>query len=87
MFVDPAILPTLHKALELGRNTGFKLSSDRIVLLAAVAPTLQTDYKTVSRRWGEAQDPERFEKGAEHETAFMCYSSGTVRVYSCGVDS
>lgn len=76
VFISPALLPVLEN------TPSFKtLSRDRIILLAEQG---QAGYKAVKDLYcakGQHHEPERFENGQEHETAVLCYSSGTVRVY------
>lgn len=78
VFVGEDILPTLLKTLELGRVKGFTIPQERIILLSPPG-SKNKQYKCVADLWTDPMEPVRFENGDEHETAWLCYSSGTVR--------
>lgn len=84
IFLAPSSLPTLFKALEDDSHLSNQLRDGRIVLLCQKHEKGEhgAGYPTVEELWGEEGEVERFEDGAEHETAFLCYSSGTVR-FAC----
>jgi long-subunit acyl-CoA synthetase (AMP-forming) len=81
IFISPDLLPTLLQTLKLGQKQSYTLTTSRIILLSAVhsRPTSLKQYKCISELWGVEAVPEVFEDGQEHETAYLCYSSGTVR--------
>jgi hypothetical protein len=64
----------------LARTTNFTLEHDRIVLLCPKGdkPNNALQFKAIEELWGNEGKPEVFENGDEKETAFLCYSSGTV---------
>jgi hypothetical protein len=73
------LMPILFEALDQGRQLGFTLSEERIVLLChPSAKSRIYHYQCVEELWGSEGKVEAFENGDEHETAFLCYSSGTV---------
>jgi long-subunit acyl-CoA synthetase (AMP-forming) len=77
IFVQPALLPTLHKALELPDMPTF--SDDRIILLCQLEdkPKDAERYKSIEEIMGSPLKPKRFMTYEETRTAFLCYSSGT----------
>lgn len=80
IFVQPAILPVLQKALELGKESGYTLErpEDRIVLLCTPAEKpADSPYKCNEELWSKAARLTRLIDGGEKETAYLCYSSGT----------
>lgn len=80
VFVDPGLVPTLIKTLELGKSQGFVIPDDRIVLLCQPGKKgKHAKYRCLEEVYGEKEyEVERFENGDEDETCVMCYSSGTV---------
>jgi long-subunit acyl-CoA synthetase (AMP-forming) len=84
IFTSATLLPNLQKAFELAKSQGkrFSVPDSHIVLLEdrKNLPKPLQRYTCISELGGEAMDPERFENGQEHETAIMCYSSGTVSI-------
>jgi long-subunit acyl-CoA synthetase (AMP-forming) len=81
IFISPQLLPVLREALELGRSKGYRLDDSRIILLCPPSSKGKDmrRYKSVRQVWGSRRPAERFEDGHEQETAYLCYSSGTVR--------
>ena len=80
IFLQPNSLQTLFQAIEGDSKLSSKFSRDRIVLLCQKSEKGQgeREFKVVEELWGEEGEVERFENGDENETAFLCYSSGTV---------
>ena len=82
IFTSSTLLPNLYKAFELASSSGknFSIPKKDIILLetrAARQPDLK-DYTCIDDLDAKPMNPEVFENGQEHETAIMCYSSGTV---------
>ncbi len=80
-FASPELYPVLIKALELEKSV--KIGVERIVLLCekGVEKPDVSGLRCIEEIWGDEEgEVERFEDGDENETAFVCYSSGTVSV-------
>lgn len=79
VFVSPALHPTLLQALKIA-GPAVNIPTERIILLSGEdVGQGASRVKCISALWGEEFEPEVFCDGAEHETAWLCYSSGTVR--------
>lgn len=81
VFTTPALLPNLRQAFKLAStSTGFSVPDRNIVLLTPAKSRSKelASHPCLDDLLAEPMDPERFENGDEHETAIMCYSSGTV---------
>lgn len=83
IFTSSTLLPNLYKAFELAASSGKKFSiPKKDIILLETKVTRQSDikdYTCIDDLDAKPMDPETFENGQEHETAIMCYSSGTVR--------
>lgn len=79
IFVGPALLPTLQKALALPEAP--KIPNERIILLCSQAnkPSDQSlsPYKCIDEHWKRELNPKRLNTGEETLTTYLCYSSGT----------
>jgi len=82
IFTSATLLPNLYKAFELAKsqNKNFSIPKKDIILLETKAARHSDlkDYSCIDDLDAKSMDPETFENGQEHETAIMCYSSGTV---------
>ncbi|WRT67974.1 uncharacterized protein IL334_004948 [Kwoniella shivajii] len=86
-FVQPALLPTFLKAIEL--DPKYTIPDNRIFLLCtksekeALIQKGGNEAEWMSRFlcseevWEKAGTPKRFQDGMEERTAYLCYSSGT----------
>ena len=81
-FVSPALYPVLVKALDMSKKNEVKVDRGRIVLLCPSGSTDRPNVnglRCVEEIWGEKEaELDKFYEGDEQETAFLCYSSGTV---------
>ncbi|OCF72733.1 AMP-binding protein [Kwoniella mangroviensis CBS 8886] len=87
-FVQPALLPTFLKALELDPN--YSIPDNRIFLLCTkeekenfkeqgseAEKGWMDRFSCTEELWERSGTPKRFQDGMEERTAYLCYSSGT----------
>jgi long-subunit acyl-CoA synthetase (AMP-forming) len=77
IFVSPALLPTLLKALELGAPS-YTIPQYRIILMCQPSEKpADTPYSCIQDLWNKAGRPKEMQSDEERDTAYLCYSSGT----------
>lgn len=78
IFIAPELLPVLDKALELGKEVGYRMPANRIVLLCPPdKKPAGTPYKALQELRNRQFKPKNVPGESENDTAFLCYSSGT----------
>lgn len=77
-FVQPSLVPVLEEALRLGAPD-YTLQQNRIVLLCQYADKPEgSPYRTYQELWDrQAKSRALSQRGADKQTAYLCYSSGT----------
>lgn len=77
IFVQPELLPTLEKAIELAPPDQ-RIPANRIILLCDYAKKpAGTPYKAIQELWHKQAVPRQLTGVEDKDTAYLCYSSGT----------
>lgn len=74
LFISPELLPVFEKCRS---ELAYSFPSDRVILLTPPSAPPHGRYPSLWSSLGPLSEPEAFNGVDSHETAWLCYSSGT----------